>query len=39
MRDLVVEQDLCQAGWEKWEEKCEAKRISSQKPASGKKKI
>ncbi len=35
MRDLVVEEDLCQAGWEKWE----AKRISSQKPASGKKKI
>ncbi|KAL2179116.1 PAP2 superfamily-domain-containing protein [Thermothelomyces heterothallicus CBS 202.75] len=21
MRDLVVEEDLCQAGWEKWEEK------------------
>ncbi|KAL2157630.1 hypothetical protein VTH06DRAFT_6009 [Thermothelomyces fergusii] len=21
MRDLVVEEDPCQAGWEKWEEK------------------
>jgi dolichyldiphosphatase len=21
MRDLVVEEDLCQAGWEKWEGK------------------
>lgn len=31
MRDLVVEEDLCQAGWEKWE----SKRISKQ--ANGKK--
>jgi len=33
MRDLVVEEDLCQAGWEKWE----GKRIS-QTTANGKKK-
>jgi dolichyldiphosphatase len=26
MRDLVVEEDFCQAGWEKWE----GKRISKQ---------
>jgi len=31
MRDLVVEEDLCQAGWEKWE----SKRISKQ--TNGKK--
>jgi dolichyldiphosphatase len=31
MRDLVVEEDLCQAGWEKWE----TKRISTH--ANGKK--
>lgn len=34
MRDLVVEEDLCQAGWEKWEEK----RIPGHKSANGKKK-
>ncbi|CZR60301.1 related to CAX4 protein [Phialocephala subalpina] len=33
IRDLVVEEDLCQSGWEKWE----AKRISEQKATSGKK--
>jgi dolichyldiphosphatase len=33
MRDLVVEEDLCQAGWEKWE----GKRIT-QAIANGKKK-
>ena len=33
MRDLVVEEDLCQAGWEKWEKK----RLSKQGPAEGKK--
>jgi dolichyldiphosphatase len=33
MRDLVVEEDLCQAGWEKWEDK----RISMHK-TNGKKK-
>ena len=33
MRDLVVEEDLCQAGWEKWE----GKRISPA-TANGKKK-
>ena len=33
MRDLVVEEDLCQSGWEKWE----VKRIA-QPTASGKKK-
>jgi dolichyldiphosphatase len=33
MRDLVVEEDLCQAGWEKWEEK----RISSSSKVNGKK--
>ena len=32
MRDLVVEEDLCQAGWEKWE----SKRISN-KDSKGKK--
>jgi dolichyldiphosphatase len=32
MRDLVIEEDLCQAGWEKWE----SKRLSSQS-ANGKK--
>lgn len=25
IRDLVVEEDMCQAGWEKWEEKKTAK--------------
>lgn len=34
MRDLVVEEDLCQAGWEKWE----AKRIASSPNSNGKKK-
>lgn len=34
IRDLVVEEDLCQSGWEKWE----AKRISEQKATSSKKK-
>lgn len=34
MRDLVVEEDLCQSGWEKWE----AKR-ASEKSLNGKKKI
>jgi dolichyldiphosphatase len=33
MRDLVIEEDLCQAGWEKWEE---SKRLSSAS-ANGKK--
>lgn len=33
MRDLVVEEDLCQAGWEKWETKRAAKRAT----ANGKK--
>lgn len=33
MRDLVVEEDLCQAGWEKWEE-----RIAGHKLVNGKKK-
>ena len=33
MRDLVIEEDLCQAGWEKWE----GKRISAQASANGKK--
>lgn len=33
IRDLVVEEDLCQSGWEKWE----AKRISDQKARNGKK--
>ena len=33
MRDLVVEEDLCQAGWEKWE----GKRISAQTGANGRK--
>ncbi|KAE8443376.1 hypothetical protein EG329_001934 [Mollisiaceae sp. DMI_Dod_QoI] len=32
IRDLVVEEDLCQSGWEKWE----AKRISEQRAKSGK---
>jgi dolichyldiphosphatase len=32
MRDLVIEEDLCQAGWEKWE----SKRLSSES-AKGKK--
>jgi dolichyldiphosphatase len=34
MRDLVVEEDLCQAGWEKWE----SKRISQSPKSNGKKK-
>jgi len=34
MRDLVVEEDLCQAGWEKWE----GKRMSSEANISVKKK-
>jgi len=34
MRDLVVEEDLCQAGWEKWEAKNE---LSSNANANGKK--
>lgn len=25
MRDLIVEEDMCQAGWEKWEDRREAK--------------
>ncbi|KUJ11426.1 PAP2-domain-containing protein [Mollisia scopiformis] len=33
IRDLVVEEDLCQSGWEKWE----AKRISEQKATTKKK--
>lgn len=33
MRDLVVEEDLCQSGWEKWE----AKRMASSSNANGKK--
>jgi dolichyldiphosphatase len=33
MRDLVVEEDLCQAGWEKWE----GKRVLRQASANGKK--
>lgn len=32
MRDLVVEEDLCQAGWEKWEDK-----KSLRRKANGKK--
>lgn len=35
MRDLVVEEDLCQAGWEKWEE---VKRASGRGNDVGKKK-
>ncbi|TVY59611.1 putative dolichyldiphosphatase [Lachnellula suecica] len=34
MRDLVVEEDLCQAGWEKWE----SKRALSSPKSNGKKK-
>lgn len=34
IRDLVVEEDLCQSGWEKWE----AKRTSEQRATSPKKK-
>lgn len=33
IRDLVVEEDLCQSGWEKWE----AKRMAEQKATSTKK--
>jgi len=33
MRDLVVEEDLCQAGWEKWE----TKRLEERKTASARK--
>ncbi|CAG8959611.1 hypothetical protein HYFRA_00001513 [Hymenoscyphus fraxineus] len=33
MRDLVVEEDLCQAGWEKWE----VKRLAASSNANGKK--
>ncbi|OTA00387.1 hypothetical protein A9Z42_0086570 [Trichoderma parareesei] len=29
IRDLVVEEDMCQAGWEKWEEKKRKKEIKS----------
>jgi len=31
MRDLVVEEDLCQAGWEKWEKKRSAVQNSNNK--------
>lgn len=24
MRDLIIEEDMCQAGWEKWEDRREA---------------
>jgi len=33
MRDLVVEEDLCQAGWEKWEER----RLQAKSEANGPK--
>ncbi|KAG9246346.1 hypothetical protein BJ878DRAFT_293166 [Calycina marina] len=43
MRDLVVEQDLCQAGWEKWEEKKLGKKANTggigKTSANGKKKL
>lgn len=31
IRDLVVEEDMCQAGWEKWKEQSES-RVRRQKP-------
>lgn len=34
LRDLIMEEDMCQAGWEKWEEKREAE--MSQHKARGK---
>lgn len=36
MRDLVVEEDLCQAGWEKWEKNLELKKRAAGN-ANGKK--
>lgn len=37
MRDLVVEEDLCQAGWEKWERKKPAVQNSNKGSSSSKK--
>jgi dolichyldiphosphatase len=31
VRDLVVEEDLCQAGWEKWDDKMAALRVRDRK--------
>jgi dolichyldiphosphatase len=31
IRDLVIEEDLCQAGWEKWEDKTQASRNAEAK--------
>ena len=31
MRDLVIEEDLCQSGWEKWEKKRVGKRSTTGK--------